>query len=132
MSSISIHLHRRYQSGARVSMLIPPLREKFPWQHKHMSNFEPSYHSFIRRALGDQWFSKHLQLCQNTLEHRKREKKQVERLEELGSHIIQSLDLKPLELLVCNEKNDVPGSKSKPVGPKSFIECKKPLMFPHL
>lgn len=28
--------------------------------------------------------------------------------------------------------NDVPGSKSKPVWPKSFIECKKALMFPHL
>lgn len=28
--------------------------------------------------------------------------------------------------------NDVPWSKSKPVWPKSFIECKKALMFPHL
>lgn len=103
-------------------------QEQFTWQHKHMSNFEPSYHSSTRRALGDQWFSKHLQLDQNTSEHRKKGKES----RKVGRVWLTSLDLKPLELLICNKKNDVPGSKSKPVWPKSFIECKKALMFPHL
>ena len=81
-------------------MLILPLKEQFTWQHKHMSNFEPSYHSSTRRALGDQWFSKHLQLDQNALEHRKKGKES----RKVGRVWLTSLDLKPLELLVCNKK----------------------------
>lgn len=75
-------------------------QEQFTWQHKHMSNFEPSYHSSTRRALGDQWFSKHLQLDQNTSEHRKKGKES----RKVGRVWLTSLDLKPLELLICNKK----------------------------
>ena len=87
MSFISIHFHRSYQSGARVSMLILPLREKVTWQHKHRSNFETSYCSLIRRALGYQWFCKHhfVKIQKKT----EKGKRRVERLAGLGSYIIR-------------------------------------------
>lgn len=131
MSPISIHLHRRYQSGAKISMLTLPLKEV-----NMVTQTNEQFRTILSIVLpsGGRWETNDSVNTHNFVKiHLKKEKgKRVERLAGLGSRVIQSLDLKSLKLLICDKKNDVPGSKSKPVWPKSFIECKKALVLPHL
>lgn len=48
------------------------------------------------------------------------------------SHFSLVLKRELLQLLECDEENDVPRSQSQPVGPESLIESKESLILPRL
>lgn len=100
MSPISIHLHRRYQSGARISMLTLPLKEV-----NMVTQTNEQFWIILSIVLpsGGCWETNGSVNTHNFVKiHLKG--KRVERLAGLGSHVIQSLDLKSLKLLICDKK----------------------------
>ena len=123
MSPISIHLHRRYQSGARISMLTPPFGEVNMVTQTN-EQFWTILLSSIRRLLGDQRFSKHLQVCQNTCEQGNREKsRKVGRVWFTYNSV---LDLKPLSCSYVIKKMMFQGPSRSQFGQNPLQSAKKP------